>query len=62
MGWLEFFDKSFEFFEIFADDFVVVAAVSVAGNFCMVGFQFWLFVIIVSGENDDGFCAGEDFC
>lgn len=62
MGWREIFDKGFEFFQIFADDFVIVAAVSVAGDARVIWFEFFLGVIVICCEDDDAFGAGENFC
>lgn len=46
--------------EFFVDDFVIVAAVGVAGDAAVIGLESGLFVIIIGGEADDRTGAGQD--
>ena len=48
----ELFDVDAQFFEAFADDFVIVSAEGVASDSAVVFFEGRLFVVVVGGEHD----------
>lgn len=58
----DFFEVLDELFEFLFDDFVVVAAVGVAGDAPMIFFERGLLVVVVGSKADDGFGAGKDCC
>ena len=58
--WVEGSNISIELFEDGAEDFVIVATISVTGDVSVTRWCFWFFAIVVYGYNDNTFCPGED--